>query len=341
MYNKPGHKYLYQGLAILVVGLLALPGLARAEVEWISFTGDNDTFVGEDNGYTNGIYVSWIDGPEGEARAEIGWLARAMKWSLPDSGSSGIGIDLKTIGQIMTTPDDITQDPPILPPDDMPYGGLLFYADTFLQIQPTFADKISVTVGVVGEYSFAEEAQEFVHEILDGDEPCCWDQQLANEIVFQVSRSRVWKTWVSDSGNADFLLGADLSLGTMSSSAGASFMFRYGREMKRTFAMSMLIGSRTLNPVAIQTGWYLFAGARAGYLANHIFLDGSKSYDDTFGEIPYDEQRVMVTTGLAYAWKDFSLTFAVNDFNVNEDSANDTVENYHTYGTLTLAWKVD
>jgi len=42
MHNKPGHKYFYQGLAILVVGLLALPDLARAEAEWFSFTWDND-----------------------------------------------------------------------------------------------------------------------------------------------------------------------------------------------------------------------------------------------------------------------------------------------------------
>ena len=37
---------------------------------------------------------------------------------------------IKTIGQTMITPDDIEVDPPILPPDDLPYGGLLFYSDT-------------------------------------------------------------------------------------------------------------------------------------------------------------------------------------------------------------------
>jgi lipid A 3-O-deacylase len=341
MHIKLSHKYLFRGLVILVTGLLLLPNLARAEAEWISMTMDNDTFVGEDNGYTNGIYVSWFDGPEGEAKAEPGFLAQAMLWSLPDAGSDAIGFDIKTIGQTMTTPNDIELDPPILPPNDMPYGGLLFYTDSYIQIHQSYADKISVTLGVVGEYSFAEESQEFVHGILDADEPCCWDQQLDNEIVFQVSRSRVWKTWVSDSGNADFLLGADLSLGTISSSAGASFMVRYGREMKQSYALTLLGGSRTVNPVATQKGWYLFAGARVGYLANSIFLDGSKSYDNNFGELEYDEDRLMITAGLAYSWKDFSLTFAVNDMNATEDSAVDTVENYHTYGTLTLAWKLD
>jgi hypothetical protein len=240
----------------------------------------------------------------------------------------------------MITPFDI-EFPSLPPPDDLPYGGLLFYNDSFIQIQPTFADRISVTVGVVGEYSFAEESQELVHKIIDADEPCCWDEQLDNEVVFQVSRARVWRTWVSDSGNADFLLAADLALGTMSSSAGASFMVRYGREMKQSYATSLLAGSRIANPVATQNGWYLFAGARAGYLANHIFLDGSKAYDDRFGEIEYQEDRLMLTTGLAYSWENFSLTFAINDLNANEDSDNDSAEEYHQYGTFTLAWKLD
>lgn len=314
--------------------------VASAEVEWFSFTMDNDIFVGNDNGYTNGFYGSWFDGPEGSP-AEIGWLAHVMKWSLPDNGSSGIGWDIKTIGQTMVTPDDIEEDPPILPPDDLPYGGLLFYSDTFLQIHQTHADRISVTIGVVGEPSLADEAQEFVHDITSSDEPCCWDQQLDDEVVFQVSRGRVWKTWVSGSGNSDFLLSADLALGTISSSVGAGFMYRYGRQLRNTFATTLLIGSRTINPLATQTGWYLFAGAKASYLGNQIFLDGSKSYDDDFDEIEYEEDRVAVTIGLAYSWKEWSFTFAMNNLNVNEDSDNDSAEEFTEYGTFTLAWKLD
>jgi hypothetical protein len=327
-------------IALLALCSVAGSNLAQAEVEWMLFTMDNDTFVGNDNGYTNGIYVSWLDTPEGKP-AEIGFLARAMKWSLPDSGSSGIGFSIGTIGQTMITPDDIEEDPPILPPDDLPYGGLLFYADTFVQVQQSYADSISVTLGVVGEPSLADETQDFVHDVISSDEPCCWDDQLDDEVVFQVSRGRVWRTWVSDSGNSDFLLSADLALGTISSQVGAGFMYRYGRQMKNSFATALLTSSRTTNPVASQTGWYLFAGARASYLGNQIFLDGSKSYDDDFDEIDYQEDRISVTAGLAYSWKEWSFTFAMNDLNINEDSDNDSAEEYSEYGTFTAAWKLD
>jgi lipid A 3-O-deacylase len=325
-------------VALAVLGISA-SGSARAEAEWISLTLDNDTFIGNDNGYTNGVFVSWFDGPEGEEKAEPGFLAQAMVWSLPDAGSDAIGFDIKTIGQIMATPDDIELDPPNTPPDEMPYAGLLFYTDSYIQIHQSYADMISVTLGVVGEYSFAEESQKLVHDIISADEPCCWDTQLDNEIVFQISRARVWKTWAADSGNADFLLGADVALGTLSSSAGASFMVRYGRRLKHSYATQLLRTARTSNPVATQTGWYLFAGARASYLANHIFLDGSKAYDDRFEEIDYEENQLGVTAGLAYSWKKLSLTFAINDLNTNDEP--EAAEDYSEYGTLTLAWKLD
>jgi hypothetical protein len=85
----------------------------------------------------------------------------------------------------------------------------------------------------------------------------------------------------------------------------------------------------------------VFAGARASYLANHIFLDGSKSYDDDLEEIDYDAESVAVTAGLAYSWKKWSLTFAMNNLNVLNDNDGDPDEEFTKYGTLTVAWKLD
>jgi len=314
---------------------IASPGSVLAEADWYSFTMDNDTFVGNDNGYTNGMFFTWIDTPDNN-KPEVGFLARAMKWSLPDDDSSALEFDIKTIGQTMITPDDIDEDPPILPPDDLPYGGLLFYADTFVRASKKHADRISVTIGVVGEPSLAEESQEFVHGVIDSTEPCCWDDQLDDEIVFQVSRGRAWRSWVSDGGNADLLLTADLALGTISSYAEGGFMVRYGDQIERTYASVLLLGSRTANPLAAQTGWYVFAGMRARYLGNQIFLDGSKSYDDDFDEIDYEEDTIGYTVGLAYSWKEWSLTFAMNDLNADSD---DDAEEYTEFGTFTLAWR--
>lgn len=326
--------------AIVVFTLSAVvgPGAVLAEADWYSFTTDNDTFVGNDNGYTNGMFFTWVDTPDNN-KPEIGFLARAMSWSLPEGDATAREVSFGTIGQTMITPDDIEEDPPILPPDDLPYGGLLIYSDSFSRISKKHADRIAVTIGVVGENSFAEEMQEFVHDVISSDEPCCWDSQLDDEIVFQVSRARVWRSWVSDGGNADLLLNADVALGTISSSVTAGVFVRYGDQIERNYASTLLVGSRTANPIATETGWYVFAGLRARYLGNHIFLDGSKSYDDDFEEIDYQEDTIGYSVGVAYSWKNWSFTFALNDLNVDEDD--DVAEDYTEFGTFTLAWRAD
>ena len=328
-------------LITIVAIWLAISGSARAEVEWISVTFDNDLFVANDDGYTNGLYVSWWDGPDGEEPSSPGLLAKWMMWSMPSASDNDFDIDIGTLGQTMMTPDDITEDPPTPPPDDLPYAGLLVYTDTFVRVRDNVADSTAVSIGIVGEYSFAEQTQTFVHDITGSDDPCCWDTQLDDEIVFQLRRERIWKTWESSSKNSDFLIGADVALGTLSSKIGASAMFRYGRDLRRSFATAALINNRASNPVAANNGWYLFAGVRAGYLANHVFLDGSRSYDDDFEEIPYDSETLGYTTGLAYSWKQLSVTLAINDANVLEDSDNEATGEYTQYGTFTVAWRVD
>ena len=174
-------------VALLSLCSIANPGSVLAEADWSSLTVDNDLFVGNDNGYTSGIYYSWYDTPDNN-KAEIGFLARAMQWSLTDRDPALSVVSIKTIGQSIVTPDDITLEDPPLPPEDLPYGGLLIYTDTWIKAYAKRAEKIAVTLGIVGEYSFAEETQTLIHKILDGDEPKGWDTQLNDEIVFQFSR---------------------------------------------------------------------------------------------------------------------------------------------------------
>ena len=51
-------------VATLAMCTIAVSQVAQAEADWYAFTMDNDTFVGNDNGYTNGIFFTWIDTPD-------------------------------------------------------------------------------------------------------------------------------------------------------------------------------------------------------------------------------------------------------------------------------------
>jgi len=135
------------------------------------------------------------------------------------------------------------------------------------------------------------------------------------------------------------LLGAEAALGTIASSASVTAMYRYGRQLEQNFATALLVTSRATNPVATQSGWYLFAGVSASYLANQIFLDGNTFDNDGQEAMNYDNDRVGVTLGLASSWQNFSLTFAVSDLNLDSDDG--AGEDYFQFGTLTFAWRHD
>jgi lipid A 3-O-deacylase len=340
--TPPGKlKHVTRLFACLLATVVPLSVLA--ETDWSSLTIDNDVFYGSDDGYTGGFYYSWIDTPANN-RPEIGLLAKAMRWSLSNRDLAADEYSIKTVGQAAVTPDDLDEKHPPLPPDDFPYGGLLFYSDTWLRAYAQQAEKIDVTIGIVGEYSFAEEVQKGFHTIIDATDPKGWDTQLNDEIVFRLSRAQMWRSWVSANGSSDLLLSGDAALGTVSSSVGVGAMVRFGEQLERNYATALQITSRAANPISagpisVQSGWYYFAGVNATYLANQIFLDGNTFDNDDQQSMDYDNEMIGATVGAVYSWQNWALTFAMTDMNLIE--SNDHMDDYNQFGSLTLAWRND
>lgn len=321
--------------------LMLLPIMASnfcfAEIDWVSTTLDNDLFVGNDNGYTNGLYVSFFDAGDlasGDLPEHDFWVAPLM-WSMPKDSIKG-AVNAYMLGQTMSTPSDITVAVPA--ESELPYAGLLALTNSYITVTDTHADRVSTTIGIVGSAALGEEAQKFVHELIGADEPLGWDTQLENELVFQLSRARAWRTWSSNSNHFDFLTHADISLGTVQSGVQTGATFRYGRNLISSYATTLLNNSRTTNPTAIEKGWYLYAGMQLGYDFNRIFTDGNTFENSR--SIDYDHEYFGITAGIAYSWQNYSLTFAVNDANlIQGEDVSDELENLTRYGTLTFAWR--
>jgi len=323
--------------AIFLSVSLSLATAANAEINWISVTLDNDLFVNSDNGYTNGLYVSLYDTGTipNELPSHDFWVEPLM-WSMQKDNIKGV-INAYTIGQTMNTPSDIN----IIDPDEkeLPYSALLSLTNSYMAVTPNYADRVSTTIGIVGPAAFGEQAQKFVHSIIGADEPQGWDTQLENELLFQFSRARTWRTWASKSDHYDLLTSADFSLGTIKSSVDTGVTIRYGRDLINSYATTLLNSSRISNPVTVDDGWFVYAGVKAGYVFNQIFTDGNTFHDSR--SINYDHEFVGLTAGFAYAWEGFSLTFAVNDANIIQTGRSaKTLKNLTQYGTLTLAWRM-
>lgn len=315
--------------------LFALLGLAVAplkaeESKWFAVTVDNDLLVGNDNGYTNGIYFSWFKVGDQNERHTPHWLAAPLSWSLDMEGMK-TSLQAYSVGQTMVTPEDITiENPPI---NEIPYSGALLFNYTYIAVEERHADSVGTVIGVVGPSSGAETTQKWVHDSIGANEPEGWDTQLQDEIVFQLSRARLWKTWNASDDHMDLLVIGEAGLGTLSSFVASAMLFRFGDDLNRTFATPLLINTRSANPVAIEGGWYFFAGVRFEYIFNAIYTDGNTFKDSR--SIDYDPSQIGITTGLAYSWENISVTFALYESNISDETTRDITR----FGTLTIGWR--
>lgn len=306
-----------------------------ADVNWVSVTLDNDFFVNEDNGYTNGIYVATYDvydGVTSQQEADI-WVQPLM-WSMANR-SIDQAVNVYSFGQTLTTPYDISQTIPL--ETDLPYSAVINFTNTYITVGPDYADRASTTLGIVGPLALGEETQRAVHSIVPARDPKGWDTQLNNELVFEFSRGRTWRQWESNSGNMDLLLGANVSLGTIKSGISTAAIIRYGENLRDSYATVLFADSRTSNPIAVNGGWFMYSGLALKYNFNQIYTDGNTFNDSR--SIDYDHNINIFALGVTYSWGDGSLAFAINrPFSFNEDGTDRNLDQFNSYGTLTFAW---
>lgn len=300
--------------------------------QWASLTFDNDYFVGNDSGYSNGLYVSFYEAQDGDA-IPMAYLTRWLGWSVGD-GKVSKTINASVFGQIMVTPSDISDPNPI--PDDVPYSGLLFFHQVSIQEFENFADKTSVTLGWLGPSSGAEQTQKFVHELLGSDEPMGWDHQLRDEPVFQLSRGRVWRPWQSAGSNYDLLWGGGMKVGTIESSVTAKLVFRAGQNMESSYSSVLLNEDRTTNPVNISGGWYFYAGLGATHIFNWIYFDGNTYRDGP--SVDYKRLQLDGFLGLVYGGDNFSVTLSVNNLELGQK--NDEFADVKEFGSVSVLWRL-
>ncbi len=296
---------------------------------WFTFTLDNDLFIGRDDGYTNGVYFSLHNAGLAKEAPEPGLLISPLAF-LFEKKAPLFSLNSWTFGQTMVTPEDITAENP--DPRDVPYSGLIFLSNSFIRAWENEASKYTFAFGMVGPSSLAEESQRIVHKTIGSEIPQGWDYQLKDEFVFQLEYGRMWRRWLLED-RADLILLADLALGTIETFASSGTFVRFGNDLEYTYVTPSLRATRTVNPIAIDGGWFVFAGFNAHLYARRIFVDGNTFKESRSTEL--DHTQFSFAAGFTFSWKRLSASIAMENAHILEDSP-DAVSRY---GSLTLAWK--
>jgi lipid A 3-O-deacylase len=322
-------------ISTLLSLLVLSAGVCHAKVDWLSFTWDNDIFLGEDDGYTNGGFWTWFNtGRRDGTQPQPIWFIKPLLWNMSEDEEPVWTVNTHTFGHMMVTPEDITRSTP--DPNDIPYAGLVYYLNTHLKVYENYADLAGITFGLVGPNSGADSVQKYVHKHVSGsDEPMGWHSQLDDEWVFRLSRTRLWRTWRANSGKADLLLAAGANVGTLESSVGGFGMIRYGTNLGESYASAAFHNTRAINSVALNGGWHVYLGLGARYVGNLIFTDGNTYKKSPSVEV--DPGKAGISAGASVSWGDYAVSLALEDMAFNEEQ----YEGIERYGSLTFAYRFE
>lgn len=270
--------------SVLVVLTLWVSFDAYAEsappITFATLTMENDIIAGEDGGYTNGLAFSWAYA--GFDEFEQVDLPRWMRFLSEDLYISTMTKKRRAvsyqIAQGMQTASDIEVEG--LSEDEPPYAGLLIWKGTLYAYDSQVTDRLSLSLGVVGPASGAEQSQKWVHKVTGSDEPKGWDHQIENELVFRLQAERYWNL-LRLSNESDFgfevVSNALVGIGNLKSDIGGGLGLRVGFNLASSFSTSSTLPGREINPLAGMSGrnWYFFIHATTVYVANSIAIDGN------------------------------------------------------------------
>ena len=298
---------------ILAIGVFSISTAAFAADEVhkkdekgiLNLVFENDYFANSDRDYTNGIRLGWASAED----AMPEW-AHAIADSLPfpQNGRQRIAV---TVGQSMFAPQNLSRRD--LAAGDHPYAGWLYGSFGIMTDTDKTLDSLTLTLGVVGPMSLAEDAQKFVHTITNGKQPNGWDHQLKNEAGFILSYERKWRAIAEFS---PFGIGADLiphmgiNLGTINTDVSTGATFRFGYDLPADYGppriRPSLPGSDFFRPTQELNG-YLFVTVAGRAVLRNIFLDGN-----TFASSPNVDKKVLVGSlqiGEAITYRETRLSY--------------------------------
>jgi len=254
-----------------------------------SFLFYNDTFVGTDKHFTNGMSLSWIDDSFEDVEeiksnsysSYVHSIVNTIPLNVMDSSkkhSAGM-----SISQIMVTPEDITKATPQY--DDVPYAGHLSLAFYMFEWDKRSFKEFRIELGVVGKESGAEFVQKTVHSTIGSVEPKGWDTQLGTQVtanaLFRYGEIS-WQRSTLNTLSMDWFNHFGIQVGNFQTNAFGGTMFRVGDNYVRNFNLhypylkeeaSLLCLNKKHNGF----GWSLNAGVNGELLAYSYILDEGKN----------------------------------------------------------------
>jgi lipid A 3-O-deacylase len=283
---------------------------------------DNDLYTSlyNDQYYTNGLEFFYRY--QGTATAET--IARKI-WEF-------------RIGQYMFNPQSVYASEPIT--QDHPYAGYLFAQggiNLFTNNEALL--KVNLQLGVVGRESGAEEAQRFLHNLLNYPRVQGWKYQIATIPAVQLNTFYSKKISLGNhSRKTDYHLQAEAQLGTIWRSTSVGVMSRIslkGELLHMAYSGMYGASMRDDKDYANRRELFLYINPRLQYMNYDATIQGSPFNDKspvTYSVIPF---RFNAEAGIKYGRGRFNYSYS---FNYRSKEARNRVITGYYYGSIQVGY---
>ncbi len=306
---------------------------------------ENDMFAGTDRYYTSGAKLTWSS-PDLEKFSDTPYASPFLPLFdlLPYINEAEYQKNLVlALGQNIYTPDD-TESYGLLG-NDRPYAGWLYMGLGVVWKDERVRNSLVLNVGVVGSWSYAQEAQRLIHDARDLDHPNGWDNQLHNELGVNLAYERIWRMpkIAKRSGLGwEFLPHAGAVVGNVYTYANLGAELRAGLNLPDDFGTGVISPAATTStPVdgmmgadrsRFDLGMYAFARVDGRAVGRNVFLDGN-----TFGGGPSVGHNPFVadlSLGVAMNIKNTKIAYAF----VYRSKEFDSQKEAQIFGTVSINW---
>ena len=329
----------YQTMKLILRILLAFittVSLASAD-EWsftrADFTFENDADVRTDRAYTQGgkLYVlmhredvndSWLQIPFMSAYNREQFISFA-------------------VAQQMFTPDDLKSSAAI--PGQQPYAGWLYFQTTLSQSSEQHLDSLSLKLGVVGQHSYMENTQKFIHWLIGSPDPEGWGNQLGSKPGIQLDYMHKWRYLPDDflDLESDVIPFVSGEFGNVAIEGSVGGQWRvgynipndYGESPMDEYGENGILTKETLNyRHKDKWSYYFNFGVGASVVLYDYFLDGTTLNGEQLVQKYYG--RAFGTYGGTVRYESFSMSYIRTHY-----SQLYTTQDGHTnYGSLQMVY---
>ncbi len=294
------------------------PGYTTTPGHHLRVMFENDSFINEDNGYTHGSRIDYVQ-------------------AFCHNAAFGL-----SLSQNIYTPDTKTQGNVL---NQHPYAGYLAVGGAILVRSENEGASFELQLGTTGKASLAENAQHAVHAVGDMEQWPGWSSQIPAEPTVQLTMRQDWRLPMFERRfggryETDGTLFTREQIGTVALGGGVGLTLRFGQNLPDSmqvngseagnFGLGLL---EKPNYRRSELAWFLYAQGQVRFVGRDMFIDGGvfHRFDQPCSRKPWIAE-LQVGAAASYEGIDYYLGIVWSSRTYRHESTNPM------YGTCGITW---